>query len=150
MRHCYWLSLLLGIAAIAAASVNATVTYYKDVLPILQTHCQSCHRPNQLAPISFLTYRETRPWAEEIQLAVTSRKMPPPWTEESVLVPRTNHGGLTVQEVHTIIAWVEQGAVEGDPHDAPPPLYFYQARQTGQPLDFQPKRSPAPSDRRPL
>jgi hypothetical protein len=62
MKQPYLLVLYPLIAAFAGASVNATVTYYKDVLPILQIHCQSCHGPDHLAPISFLTYRETRPW----------------------------------------------------------------------------------------
>jgi hypothetical protein len=128
MRRRYVLALLPAIAVIAAASVNGTVTYYKDVLPILQDRCQGCHRPNQLAPNSFLTYRETRPWAEAIKQVVAARKMPPAWSEEVATAPPISHSGLTPREIYMIVTWVEQGAVEGDPHDAPPPLYFEQTR----------------------
>src|ERR1051325_84655 len=58
-------------------ATTGTVTFYKDVLPILQARCQSCHRPGEAAPMSFLTYRETRPWAKAIREAVLTRKMPP-------------------------------------------------------------------------
>ena len=52
-------------------------TYYRDVLPILQQHCVSCHRPGQIAPMSFLTYADTRPWADAIKQVVSSGRMPP-------------------------------------------------------------------------
>jgi len=60
-----------------AAQDNAAPTFNKDVLPILQKNCQSCHRPGQVAPMPFLTYQETRPWAKAMKTAVATRKMPP-------------------------------------------------------------------------
>jgi len=60
---------LILVLAIAAASgtttkaADATPTYTKDVLPIIQKNCQSCHRPGQIGPFSLLTYESTRPWA---------------------------------------------------------------------------------------
>src|SRR6266853_3456090 len=59
------------------AGAADTVTFHKDVLPILQKNCQSCHRPGQIAPMSFLTYDSTRPWAKAMKNAVVSKKMPP-------------------------------------------------------------------------
>ena len=59
----------LALASLALAAVALTpdqpsaVTFTKDVLPILQKNCQSCHRPGQVAPMSLLSYQETRPWA---------------------------------------------------------------------------------------
>src|SRR3712207_8813072 len=47
----------------ALALQAAPPTFHKDVLPILQQRCQGCHRPGEAAPMSFLTYKETRPWA---------------------------------------------------------------------------------------
>jgi len=74
---------LLGTAAMTA-SLRATgaeeskpVTFYKDVLPILQKNCQTCHRPGEIAPMSFMTYQDTRPWAKGIKQAVVARQMPP-------------------------------------------------------------------------
>jgi hypothetical protein len=52
----------LGFGSAASAEVT-----FDDVAPLLQRHCQECHRPGQIAPMSFLTYEETRPWAESIQ-----------------------------------------------------------------------------------
>ena len=73
--------LLLGVALTALAGQvpqsNGTVTFNKDVLPILQANCQGCHRPGQIAPMSFLTYESTRPWAKAIKAAVATHKMPP-------------------------------------------------------------------------
>ena len=56
--------LMLGGTAMAA-QVSPEPTFHKDVLPILQKNCQTCHRPGQLAPMSFLTYQSTRPWARQ-------------------------------------------------------------------------------------
>jgi len=58
-------------------SSSGSATFYKDVLPILQTKCQTCHRPGENAPMSFLTYESTRPWAKAMKAATSSRKMPP-------------------------------------------------------------------------
>src|SRR6059036_3667790 len=68
--------LLIGMAAMAAAP-SPTVTFNKDALPVLQKNCQTCHRPGEVAPMSFLTYSETRPWAKAIKTAVLTKKMPP-------------------------------------------------------------------------
>ena len=53
---------------------QSTVTFYKDVLPILQKNCQSCHRPGHIAPMSLLTYGDVRPWAKAIKSALLTRK----------------------------------------------------------------------------
>ena len=74
-----WIAALFcgGVALAANTSSSATVTFDKDVLPILQKNCQSCHRPGQIAPMSFLTYTEARPWAKAMKVAVVTKKMPP-------------------------------------------------------------------------
>src|ERR1035438_6080090 len=69
------LSLVLAVAA--AAAPTSTVTFHKDVEPILQRNCQTCHRPGETAPMSFLSYQDVRPWAKSIREAVSVRKMPP-------------------------------------------------------------------------
>ena len=59
---------LLGAAPAAAGQDGGdAVTFTKDVAPILQRSCQSCHRPNSVAPMSLLTYEEDRPWARSIK-----------------------------------------------------------------------------------
>jgi hypothetical protein len=102
----------------ATAFLTAT-TFYRDVLPILQDHCQECHRPGQIAPMPFLTYRETRPWAKAIREAVVSRRMPP-WFAEPVHGDFANNPSLSKSEIETISNWAGGGAVEGDPVARPP------------------------------
>src|SRR2546428_13531584 len=65
------------IVAGLALGADESVTFSKDVLPVLQRNCQNCHRPGNIAPMSFLTYESTRPWAKAMKAAVGSRKMPP-------------------------------------------------------------------------
>ena len=73
---------LCALAMGATASTDtaplppAKTTFYKDVLPILQNNCQSCHRPGEVAPMSLLTYEDARPWAVAIKMAVLTKKMP--------------------------------------------------------------------------
>src|SRR5262245_22120550 len=70
--------LLIVVAAQGyAAETNGAVTFNKDVLPILQKNCQTCHRPGQIGPMSLLSYKEARPWAKAIKEAVRTKKMPP-------------------------------------------------------------------------
>ena len=69
LRACS-LSLFLGVAASAAT----TPTFTKDVLPILQRNCQGCHRPGEAAPMSFMSYKDSRPWAKAIKGAVLTEE----------------------------------------------------------------------------
>ena len=103
----------------AAQSLLAAPTFYHDVLPILQTHCQECHRPGETAPMPFVTYRETRPWAKAIRDAVRSRKMPP-WFADPCCGRFSNDRSLSATEIETLAAWAESGAAKGDENDAPP------------------------------
>ena len=71
---------LVGLAfgtAVLAVDLSSSVTFSKDVLPILQKNCQSCHRPGQVAPMSLITYNDARPWAKAIKATVVLKKMPP-------------------------------------------------------------------------
>jgi hypothetical protein len=113
--------LMAGVAALAAdvSSSPASVTFHKDVLPILQKNCQGCHRPGQIAPMSFLTYENVRPWAKAMKAAVASRKMPP-WFADPKYGHFANDRALKQSEIDTIVAWADGGAKEGDAKDAPP------------------------------
>jgi len=70
--------LIFGLTCMGLAG---GASFDKDVLPVLQKNCQSCHRPGEVAPMSFMTYQETRPWAKAIRAAVLSKKMPPWFTD---------------------------------------------------------------------
>src|SRR5689334_671846 len=71
------ISAALGTSGQSAGASSQQPTFQRDVLPILQKHCQECHRPEQIAPMSLLDYQQTRPWAKAMRAAVLDRKMPP-------------------------------------------------------------------------
>jgi hypothetical protein len=129
---------LLALPVMAAAADTAKpVTFSKDVAPILQAKCQACHEPGSIAPMSLRTFKESRPWAKSIRDRVATRQMPPWHIDRSVGVQKfKNDISLTDAQVDTIVAWVDQGALEGNPADMPPlkPVndkVFWQAERDG-------------------
>ena len=119
-------------------------TFTKDVAPILQKNCQSCHRPGEAGPFSMLTYEETASLDGGDRLAV-QQKIMPPWYAD----PQFGHFSNTRsqrQEIKTIVAWVIAGAPKGDPKDMPPPLKFVEGWGIPKPdVVFQlPKPFPVP------
>jgi len=116
----------------AADKVPGDVTFYKDVLPVLQKNCQTCHRPGEAAPMSFLTYKDTRPWARAMREAVLSRKMPP-WFADAKVGHFTNDRSLKQDEIDTLVHWANNGAKEGKAKDAPAPVKFAEGWIIGQP-----------------
>src|SRR5499433_3312945 len=114
-------SVLLMVCAEASAA--GAVTFNKDVLPILQRNCQTCHRPNNIAPMSLLTYESARPWAKAMKAAVVTRKMPP-WSADPQYGHYSNDPSLKQSEIDTIVKWADSSAPQGDAKDAPPPLQW--------------------------
>jgi hypothetical protein len=118
------------ISWVAAAGVCAgqtdsppALTFHKNIEPILQKHCQECHRPGEAAPMPLLTYAQTRPWAKAIRSAVLTGKMPP-WHAESHTAKFVNDPSLAPADKEALIAWVDSGAQEGNLADAPRPRKF--------------------------
>lgn len=128
------LGTLCGPVLAAGAAVDTTVTFTKDVLPILQQNCQTCHRnapigvSGMIAPMPLETYDEVRPWARSVAKMVESREMPP-WSAAP-----SHHGlfegerVLTDHQIDTIVRWARSGAPQGDPADAPPPRSFVRGK----------------------
>src|SRR5205085_8327523 len=102
---------------------HTDVTFYKEVLPILQRRCQQCHRPGEIGPMPLLTYSGTRPWAAAIKEAVIARKMPP-WFADPAHGDFLNDRSLSASEIRTLVTWADSGASEGNPKDAPAPHKF--------------------------
>jgi hypothetical protein len=116
--------------AAAQAAPNAQVTFSKDIAPILQRSCQSCHRPSGIAPMSLLTYDEARPWARSIKQR-TSRppehadRMPPWFIDKNVGVQKFKDDiSLSDEEIAKIGRWADSGAPRGNPADLPPARQF--------------------------
>jgi Copper type II ascorbate-dependent monooxygenase, C-terminal domain len=100
-----------------------TPTFSKDVAPILYKNCAVCHHPNDIAPMSLLTYKEARPWSAAIRQAVVRREMPP-WHANPHVGEYLNDPRLSEQDIATIVDWVKAGSPEGDPKDLPPAPVF--------------------------
>lgn len=122
-----WLG-VLGVAVtaapVAAQSSPATqVTFTKDVAPIFQKACESCHRRDSIGPMSLVTYEEARPWARSIKARVAARQMPPWHIDKNVGIQHfANDRSLTDDQIATIVKWVDSGATKGDMKDMPPPV----------------------------
>jgi mono/diheme cytochrome c family protein len=109
---------LAGGCLMLTAQEGAAVTYSRDVAPILYRNCAECHHPNDIAPMSLMTYKEVRPWAASIRQAVVQRAMPP-WHADPHVGEYLNDPRLSDAEIATIEAWVKNSAPEGDPNDLP-------------------------------
>lgn len=131
-------ALLVLLAAVAIFSAGArestpaTVTFNRDVAPIIQKNCQICHRPGEVAPMSFMSYKDVRPWAKAIREKVVTREMPP-WFADPDHGEFLNDSRLSRKEIETIVAWVEGGAKEGDAADLPPNPKYPEGWQIGKP-----------------
>jgi|SRR5689334_1225595 len=115
------LTAIVPLADIARAAdvTEGRVTFQRDVLRILAKHCQNCHRPGQVAPMSFLTYETTRTWARQIKAVVTVKKMPPVVGSPHYMA-LTQGEGLTQAEITTLVKWVDEGAPQVSASGAKP------------------------------
>jgi mono/diheme cytochrome c family protein len=109
-----------AVAPVQASAASAPPpTFYRDVAPILQQHCQSCHRPGEIAPMPLVTYSDARLRAGAIASSASERRMPP-WFAEPKFGHFSNDPSLTPQEIATLVTWANAGAPPGNAADAPP------------------------------
>jgi hypothetical protein len=121
------ISAILPSLAVAAELTTKTPTFAKDVAPILQEKCQACHRAGSMAPMSLVTYEETRPWVKDIKQRVVARTMPPWHLDKTVGIQHfQNDISLSDEQISLIARWVDAGAPMGDPKDMPPPKQWPQ------------------------
>jgi hypothetical protein len=114
-----------GFGVLGIAADLPPATFNKDVLPVLEKHCQGCHRPGQIAPMSFLSYQSTRPWAKAMKAALLTKKMPPWFADMNESHAHfLNDSSLTPSEIEVIARWADNGAPEGDAKDAPAPIQW--------------------------
>ncbi len=127
-----WFLLMIGSSALLAQSAAVTPTFTKDIAPILNQHCVSCHRPGQIAPMSLLSYEEARPWAAAIRQKVATGEMPP-WHAAGAKGQFSNDRRLTDPERQLLMKWAAGGAPKGDPKDLPPAPIFSDDWEIGKP-----------------
>ena len=141
----------LNIAIVAVVALGSTValvadapettgsrqlTFAKDIAPIMQAKCTSCHHAGTSAPMSLLTYSEVRPWAKSIKQRVAARDMPPWHIDKTTGIREfSNDISLSDEQIAAVVKWVDQGAIQGNPADMPPPpAYPADVSQNGQML----------------
>lgn len=122
--------LLAGTTGQAAQANGDDATYSRDVAPILQEKCQTCHNPEGIGPMSLMTYEQVRPWAPLIKDRVTRGIMPPWHLDRTTGIQQyKNDISLSVDEIATIANWVDAGAPQGDPADLPGPVEIVSGAQ---------------------
>jgi hypothetical protein len=116
----FLIAFCMGLCGVAIAGqentsvVKPEFTYNKDVAPLLQKHCVACHRPNDIAPMSLMTYDEVLPFARMMRESVVQRKMPP-WHADPAFGEFSNDTRLSDEEIGIIDAWVKNGTKRGEP-----------------------------------
>ena len=126
------MALVMGVGVTAAGAEETTPTFSEHVAPILYENCVTCHRAGEAAPMSLVTYAETRPWSRSIRNKVMSGDMPP-WHARPDVGAFSNARGLTDTEKETIARWVDAGAPEGDRAKLPAAPRFADGWQIGTP-----------------
>jgi hypothetical protein len=121
-----------GVAPMFGAGKTSSPTFAQDVAPILQKHCQVCHRSGEIGPMPLLTYDQVRPWAKAMKSAVVTRTMPP-WHADPHYGSFANNRSMSEAEIQTIAAWADAGAASGDLAAAPKPVTFEDGWQIGTP-----------------
>jgi hypothetical protein len=125
-------ALLIPVSLWSQNTAQSGPTFSKDVMPIIQEHCQTCHRPGEVAPMSLMSYEEVRPWAQSIRNKVLNRVMPP-WFADPKHGEFANDRRLSDAEIKTIVNWIDAGAPRGNPADLPPAKKFVDGWNIGQP-----------------
>ncbi|MBK8238386.1 MAG: monooxygenase [Deltaproteobacteria bacterium] len=97
---------------------DGAVTFYRDVLPVMQARCTACHRDGNIAPFSLERYEDAWPWREAIAAAVTAGTMPP-WLPDSSCAEYSHDPTLPPTEIDTLVAWAAEQGPRGNPDDAP-------------------------------
>jgi mono/diheme cytochrome c family protein len=138
---------MVMVAMAAKKSSTATVTFTKDIAPILYKNCVECHRTGEIAPMALVSYKEVRPWAKSIRERVVDKTMPP-WSADPKYGHWANDPRLSEKEISTIVSWVEAGAPKGNDKDLPEMPQFPVGWTIGKPdaIISMPEEQTVPAD----
>jgi peroxiredoxin/mono/diheme cytochrome c family protein len=120
------------IGRVVQPKETGEVTYARQVSRILQAHCQECHRPGQIGPMSLLSYRDVVPWADTIREVIEEERMPP-WHADPRYGKFKNDRRLSREDRRTLLAWLDSGTPRGDDRDLPSPRTFPEGWRIGKP-----------------
>jgi hypothetical protein len=131
LLHMRRLLLLVTFGAGAAWAhdiITTPITFDREIVRIIYTHCATCHREGGAA-FSLMTYKEARPWAVAIKEEVLARRMPP-WGAVKGFGDFRNDQALTPEQLELIVSWTDGGVPEGEEKDLPPAPKFDAATST--------------------
>src|SRR5579875_2119429 len=120
------------IGRVAKPKETGRITYAKQVSRILQKHCQVCHRPGQIAPMSLLTFDDAVAWSDTIHEVISEGRMPP-WRADPRYGKFRNDCRLAQEDKETLLSWINNGMPRGDDNDLPPPRRFPEGWKIGTP-----------------
>lgn len=126
------LSLFIVLSFFPTLQAQQSVTWSSAVADIIYTHCTSCHRPGEIGPMPFTNYQEASAYASMISFTVQTGYMPP-WQPDPAYSHLLDERVMSQQEVQTIVDWVQQGALRGDPATEPPMPQYPSGSQLGEP-----------------
>lgn len=127
-----WGRLQFAVAFSFLPVAAQSLTFSRNIAPIVFEHCAPCHRPGEAAPFSLLTYRDVSKRGAQIA-QVTKQRYMPPWLPEPGYGDFAGSLRLTDQQIDTLARWVREGMPEGDPADLPPAPHFTEGWQLGPP-----------------
>src|ERR1700722_3386834 len=117
----------------ASQSAPTTPTFYRDIPPLLQRHCETSPRPNGIAPITLQTYSQAKPYAAAIAADAKNKSMPPWFAVPNIGQHFSNDPSLSQTQISTLTAWVAANAPAGNPEHAPPPIHWTESWTIPQP-----------------
>jgi len=109
-----------------------SVTFNKDIAPILFEHCSTCHRPGESGPFTLISYADVKKRARQIA-EVTETRFMPPWLPEDGHEELLDRRRLTREQIGLINQWAAEGAPEGLASDLPPTPKWTEGWQLGPP-----------------
>ncbi|MGC6567708.1 MAG: hypothetical protein ACON38_19090 [Akkermansiaceae bacterium] len=126
-------ALFLGLSLLPLqAAEEPSVTFSKDIAPIIYDNCTTCHRPGQIGPFALTDYQSVKRRAKQI-VEVTADRTMPPWHADPGDVKFSNDRSLSPEQIKLLADWVDAGRPEGDPAETPPLPEFHEKWQIGEP-----------------
>lgn len=117
---------------ISFTGFGQTPTWSDGVGKIIYENCTSCHRTGGIGPFPLENFQQSSPMASAIAAAVTSKSMPP-WTPNPNYTNFVHERVMAQADIDMLNDWAANGALEGDPSNAPHPPTFLTGSQLGTP-----------------
>jgi mono/diheme cytochrome c family protein len=115
-----------------AKDAKGAVTYARQIAPILNARCISCHRSGEVAPFALTSFDDAARHAKQIA-KVTAQHLMPPWKPVAGYGEFLDAARLSERELALLAAWAEAGAPEGDAAELPPLPEFPEDWPLGEP-----------------